>query len=114
MLDEPIFVIETVPLRTQSAERVVFYVAQQDSVILEVRHHKHDSPSPFRVVSLTRAGMVEAHGHLLATRLTVRNVTRGTTTEVTFSDLQINPPIDDRVFSLRTLEQERDLFQSFK
>ena len=113
-LDQAVFVIDTVPKRTQSAERVIFYVAQLDDVILEVRHYKNDSPDPFRVTSLTRAGMIEADGHLLATRLTVRNVTRGTTTEVTFSNLEINPTIDDRVFSLRTLEQERDLFRAFK
>jgi hypothetical protein len=44
----------------------------------------------------------------------VHNLSRGTATEVTFSELQVNPSIDDRVFSLRTLQQERDFFRSFK
>ena len=113
-LREPVFIIETRPTRAINNERVVFYIAQSDDVILEIRYYKNDSPDPFRSVSVTRTGMIEADGHHLATRLTVRNLSRGTTTEVTFSDMTINPPIDDRVFSLRTLEQERDLFRSFR
>ena len=42
----------------------------------------------------------------------VHNHVRGTTTEVVFNDLVVNPPIDDRVFSLRALEQERPLPRS--
>lgn len=114
MRGEEVFVIRARPKETRSSELVVFNVARLDDIILEIRHYKDDSPEPFRVVSLTRAGMIEGHGHLLPTRLTVRNVSRGTTTEVTFSDLTINPKIDDRVFSLRTLEQERDIFRSFR
>ena len=114
MSGEPVFVIDAQPENAQSADRVVFYVAQADDVMLEVRHYKNHSADPFRVVSLTRVGMIEASGHRLATRLTVRNLSRGTTTEVTLSNLKINPPIDDRIFSLRTLEQERDLLRSFK
>jgi hypothetical protein len=111
---EPVFVIDTVPTRTLSAERVVFYIAQLDDVILEIYHYRDEKPEPFRIISITRAGMVEADGHLLATRLTVRNLYRGTTTEVTFEEMQVNPKIDDRIFSLRTLEQERDLYRSFR
>jgi hypothetical protein len=113
---EPIFRIEARPSQAQylSAERVVFTVAQKDDVILEIRHYKDGAPNPFRVVTATRAGMIEADGHFLATHFTVQNVSRGTTTEVTFSDLTVNPPIDDRVFSLRTLQQERDFFRPFE
>ncbi len=111
---EPVFIIDAQPVQTRNAERVVFSVAQLDDVMLEIRHYKNNSPDPFHAVSLTRAGMIESDGHHLATRLTVRNLTRGTTTEVTFMDMKVNPPIDDRVFSLRTLEQERDLFRPFR
>lgn len=111
---EPVFVIDSVPTRTISAERVVFYVAQLDDVILEIYHYRDEKPEPFRIISVTRAGMIKADGHLLPTRLTVRNLSRGTTTEVTFEDVTVNPPIDDRIFSLRTLEQERDLYRPFR
>ena len=53
--------------------------------------------------------MVEKDGHVLPTRLTVYNRLRGTSTEVTFEDLRINPPIDDHLFSVSTLERNRDL-----
>ncbi len=46
-------------------------------------------------------------GHTLPTRLVVENRARGTTTEVLYRDLLVNPEIDDRVFSIRTLEQKR-------
>jgi hypothetical protein len=34
---------------------------------------------------------------------------RGTTTEVVIHELEINPEIDDRIFSAVTLEQKRGL-----
>ena len=62
-----------------------------------------------RVIAAPRASMKSGDGHVLPTRLIVRNVSRGTTTEVTLNSLAINPAIDDRIFSVRTLDQERDL-----
>jgi len=111
---EAVFIVSVRPIRTQSAEKLVFYVAQRDDVILEVRQYKNGSPDPFRSISALRTGLVEAEGHVLVTRLTVRNLSRGTTTEVTFENMKVNPPIDDRVFSLRTLETERDIFRPFQ
>ena len=45
-------------------------------------------------------------GHTLPTRLIVENLARGTTTEVMYHDLAVNTEIDDRIFSIRTLEQK--------
>jgi outer membrane lipoprotein-sorting protein len=53
--------------------------------------------------------MYEEQGHILPTRMVVENVSRGTTTEVIFERLAINPDIDDRIFSARSLEQKRDI-----
>ncbi len=53
--------------------------------------------------------MVEHDGHVIPTRITVRNHARGTKTEVTFKDLRINPPIDDHLFSLAALERKQKL-----
>ena len=44
-----------------------------------------------------------------SSRLVVENRARGTTTEVLYRDLLVNPEIDDRVFSIRTLEQKRPI-----
>jgi outer membrane lipoprotein-sorting protein len=53
--------------------------------------------------------MVAHDGHVVPTRLTVRNHARGTKTEVTFENLRINPAIDDHLFSLAALERQRKL-----
>ncbi len=92
--------------------RVIFFVAVSDGAILETRYFKRDRDSPFRVIVVPRSGMVERQGHVLPTRMTVHNHVRGTWTEVVFNDLVVNPPIDDRVFSLGALEQERPLPRS--
>ena len=46
---------------------------------------------------------------MLPTRLVARNVMRGTATEVTLTDLVVNPPLDESLFSLTTLESQRPL-----
>ncbi len=48
-------------------------------------------------------------GHLLPTRYAVRHVERGSTTELALRKLSVNPKIDDRIFSVRTLDQQRPL-----
>jgi len=49
--------------------------------------------------------MIKANGHTLHTRITVENRSRKTRTEITYRDLQVDPKISDRLFSVRTLEQ---------
>ncbi len=88
---------------------VLFVIAQSDAAILDVHYFKDGASEPYRAVSAPRRFMVEESGHVLPTRITVHNYARGTTTEVTFEDLKVNPPIDDRIFSLVTLEQKRKL-----
>ena len=70
---------------------------------------KKDADEPFRTLVSPRDGMYEEQGHILPTRMVVENVSRGTTTEVIFERLAINPDIDDRIFSARSLEQKRDI-----
>ena len=45
----------------------------------------------------------------ISSLLLVRGERRGTTTEVVISNLEVNPPIDDHVFSVAALAQERRL-----
>ena len=103
------YVISGRSRREFSYARIVFVVSQADSAILETQHFKRGQETPFRVISAPRGGMVEKDGHVLPTRLTVYNRLRGTSTEVTFEDLQVNPAIDDHLFSASTLERDRDL-----
>jgi len=106
---EPAYVISGRSRREFSYARIVFVVSQADSAILETQHFKRGQETPFRVISAPRGGMVEKDGHVLPTRLTVYNRLRGTSTEVAFEDLQVNPAIDDHLFSASTLERDRDL-----
>jgi outer membrane lipoprotein-sorting protein len=46
---------------------------------------------------------------VLPTRLIASDELRGTQTEVLIRNLQINPPLNDRLFTVATLEQERKL-----
>jgi len=106
---EATFLIRAEPLTRVSYDEVHFSIAASDSVILEARYFKRGEPDPYRIISAPRTGMHEAGGHILPTRLIVQNRSRGTTTEVTYHDLRVNPEIDDRLFSIRTLEQRRDI-----
>ena len=110
---EDIFVIRARPQRRTSYAEVVFSIAQSDDVILGADYYKQDAEVPFRSLTIHREGMIEEDGHKLATRITVKNVARGTRTEVTYRDLKVNPEIDDRLFSVRTLDQERHVHKNF-
>ena len=106
---ETIWTISAKPLEDFSYDRVEFDVAAADHAILESRYYKRKSDTPFRVITMARSDMVEQGGHVLPTRMVVRNSMRGTSTEVLFRDLVVSPDIDDRLFSISTLERRRDL-----
>ena len=106
---EPVYVVRARSRRDLSYSEVLFTIAQADAAILEIRYFKEGESEPYREVLSPRRFMVEQDGHVLPTRMTIHNHVRGTTTEVTFDDLKINPPIDESVFSLFALEQERKL-----
>jgi hypothetical protein len=106
---EPVYLVRARSRRDSSYSEVLFSIAQSDTAILEIRYFKEGESEPYRAVSAPRRFMVTQGGHVLPTRMTVHNFVRGTSTEVTFEDLKVNPPIDESVFSLVTLEQERKL-----
>ena len=67
--------------------------------------------SPIYQYTYDNLDLATAHfiGHTLPTRFVVENVARGTITEVMYHDLAIDSEIDDRIFSIRTLEQKRPI-----
>jgi hypothetical protein len=88
--------------------RVDFVVAASDRAILEVAYHRKEGRAA-RIVSSPRAGIV-AHGDArIPTRLLAASLERGTSTEVEVLDLEIDAEIDERIFSLVTLEARRRL-----
>lgn len=106
---ESVYRIGTRPLKNYNYAAAEFLVAESDGAILATYHYKHNQNEPYRVIAAPRAGMVAKDGYVFPTRLRVENFSRGTTTEVEFGELRINPEIDDRIFSLAALEQERKL-----
>jgi hypothetical protein len=104
---EDVYAIRVRPLRESTYSAAQFTVSLEDYVILEARYFKRESGEAYRVLTSLRSGVLKADGHVLPTQMRVENLSKGTITEVTFRDLKINPVIDDRVFSIRTLEQKR-------
>ena len=106
---EDAYAIRVKPLRDSTYRVAIFTIALSDHVILEARYFKRGTGAAYRVMTASRTDMYRDQGHVLPRRLVVRNLSKGTTTEVTFQDLEINPEIDDRIFSIRTLEQQKDI-----
>jgi hypothetical protein len=106
---EPVYVIRARSRRDFSYSHVVFHVARGDGAILLATYFKSGTELPFRLIEAPRPFMVERRGHVLPTRLIVRNRLRGTTTRVEFEELKVDPPIDPHIFSSTTLDLQRDL-----
>jgi len=106
---EPCHLVRARPKHRYTYDHVDFLISQVDQAILESRYFKREAGQPYRTIKAPREFMASGAGHTLPTRLTVTNSIRGTTTEVRIHELAINPSIDDRVFSIGTLDQEKDL-----
>ena len=106
---ESVYLIEARPKRKTTYARVVFVIAKSDYAILETHYYKRDQEEPFRIYTAPREAMVEEDGHVIPTRLRVEDKVRRSSTDIEFTNLKINPPLDDRLFSVRTLESKRPL-----
>lgn len=104
-IGEPVAVVAARPRRPHAYHAVHFWIALEDAVILRAEFFKQGGQRPFRSIEAPREAMTRERGHTLPTRLRVANRARGTTTEVYYRRLRIDPEIDDRVFSVRTLER---------
>ncbi len=106
---EAVVVVEARPRRPRSYSLLRFWIALADRAFLKLHFYKRDSSAevsePFRTIAALRSDMLKTNGHTLPTRLVVANHARGTTTEIRYLDLQVNPEIDGRVFSIQTLER---------
>jgi hypothetical protein len=106
---EPVHLVEARPRRDAGYERVRFAVAVSDFAILETAYWKRGAREPHRIIRAERSSMVAHDGHVLPTHLAVESRDRGTTTEVWIRDLRIDPELDPRLFSVKTLESQRPL-----
>ncbi len=106
---EPVDVVVGRPRYDSGYERVRFFVAESDAAILETHYFKRGSRSPFKTIFAPRDGMVASDGHSLPTRIFVRNLARGTETEVRIERLRVNPELDDHLFTTTALETGRPI-----
>ena len=106
---EPTYRIHASPKRRFNYDRVVFTIAEKDGAILGAEYFKRDTDEPYRVLSAPRSHMVESGGHVLPTRMRVENRMKGSHTDVALRNLRTDQAIDNRIFSVRTLESGRDL-----
>jgi hypothetical protein len=105
---EPCAMIRALPRSDRAYAAMVLAVAS-DHAILEYRYFARGEEVPYRVIETPRARMHREADHLLPTFYAVRQPGRGSTTELTLRKLSVNPPIDDGIFSVRTLDQQRPL-----
>lgn len=106
--DEPVHTIRATRRAEGRDDSVIFVVADVDDAILETRDSRSDA-SVYRIVRIPRSGMQLHAGHILPTQMHVQHIATRSRTDVVFRNLRVRPDIDDRLFSLTTLEQESPL-----
>jgi hypothetical protein len=106
---EPVHAITARPKNFETYQRITFLAALSDLAILELRYYKAGDAQASRIVRFPRASIRGSEGHLIPTRIHVANTVRGSETEVEISELEVNPEIDGRLFSIVTLRAQREL-----
>jgi len=101
-------VLRALPREPRGYAAVVLAVAP-DHAILEYRYFARDAATPYRVIETPRSDMHSEAGHLVPTRYAVRQPERGSSTDLVLRKLAVDPEIDDQLFSVRTLDQQRPL-----
>ena len=97
------------PTYDSGYERVHYSIAKRDYSILRTRHYKAGADQPFKVIETPRITTEEHGGHTVPMQATVRNLERGTRTDVKVLRILVNPELDDRLFTTKSLGQERRL-----
>ena len=106
---EAAFRISAQPREPMTYSSVDYFVASADRALLEVQYYKDRARGPFRVITSVREHLLIQNGHIVPTRMTVKNLSRKTTTTATFHRLVLDPEIDDRLFSVTVLERNPKL-----
>lgn len=106
---EAAWLVQARPARRGGYQSIEFLVARRDFAILATSYFKRGSTEPFRLIQIPRGHMVTLEGHVLPTRILAQNKRRRTSTEIRITNLRVNPPLEDHLFSVVTLEQQRPL-----
>ncbi len=107
--NENAYAIRCKPRYDSGHSYAVYVVAESDQAILEVRYYRGDSNPPFKIQKVPRALMMNHGEFIVPTRMSVENRNSGTATEVRFSQIRINPEVDDSLFTRSALEIGRPI-----
>ena len=108
-LAEPVVVVSARPRHAAAYERVEFAIAPGDAALLETRYYARASSEPYKVIRFPREHLHEEAGYSVPTRIDVANLRKGTETEVTVEELELNPDVDLRLFTTDALLREAKL-----
>ncbi len=106
---ENVHVVMARPLYDSAYDRAEFFIAEKDAAWLEHRYYKQGSFKPFKIIYSPREHMKVVDGHAFPTRVFVKDLEKGSLTELRMLELKLNPEIDDRLFSVVQLEKGRPL-----
>ncbi len=106
---EPVRVIAAKP-RYESGHDIAFYfIADSDQSIREVRYWRGDKKRLLRVQRVPRDALAHMGDFLVPTRIEVEDLQRRSNTTVTFSQIHLNPELDDKLFSRTAIEKGRPI-----
>jgi hypothetical protein len=104
---EPARWVVTHPKRDEPQARVSFLVALSDDAILRVEHGLGGEIR--RRLEMPRASILERGTLRIPSRIDVSDLRRGTRTTLEIRDIVVDPELDDRLFSVVTLETGRTI-----
>lgn len=105
--NESVAVVSARPRRSGAYDRAEFVIALSDAALLETRYFSGSSEEPFKIVRFPRGALHEEAGASIPTSILVENFRKHTETEVSVEDLEINPELDDRLFTTDALMRGR-------
>ena len=104
---EDVFVVRAEPTYESGYAFVEYSIAKSDFSILRTRHFKAGEPEPFKVITAPRATTELHGGHTIPMEALVQDLERGTSTELKVIRIVVGPELDDKLFTTRSLSQER-------
>jgi hypothetical protein len=104
---EDVHTIRCEPRYESGHEYAIYYVAKSDQAILEVRYFRGEQKEAIKVQRVPRNKMVTLLDHIVPTQMWVKDMRRNTETEIRFSQIQINPVLENSLFSKSALEVGR-------
>lgn len=106
---EPVRVISAKPNYESGHDIAFYFIAESDQAIREVRYWRGDKKRLLRVQRVPRDAIAKMGTHLVPTRIEIEDLQRRSHTTVTFSQIHLDPELDDKLFSRTAVEKGRPI-----